>query len=417
MRERHDLSEMDIKQAVLPPNGNGLATVAFTPRWGFLSVFGWKHVEEGVEAWVCDGEVLPSTTIARDLRHIIGHKQFVRRVILHPEPLRVEATAKTSDLLDITLEVSIAYSVVDAVYVAATSEPLVELQEAARGVIMEFAPSHTLLELIQDDSGDTRRALQDRLNKSTVFSGHYAIEEVLSVAPKGDSRLIDIATETRLAEAAAALIEQEGLNQQIAASHELQIEQERLEQEDEFKQRDHERLLESERLKEQGATARAALEAVGQLGRSGVFTPEQMTKFLGGTRELVGGNALTAGDSEPGSAAIRSVKELTAPVGRTVADEEEALESIAQEYGILEYHVFHVGAGIGGASVKFRGSEITFTTDASYPLTAPIATVTSGDGSQLTPAFHWFKGRSTLADAVLAILAKLPSEPPPGGEQ
>ena len=71
-----------LQRSLLPPTGD------------FSGIFGWKHVEAGVEAWVCDGKVIDVTSVARDLRRIIGHKQFVRRVLLHPDRSELKRQAR-----------------------------------------------------------------------------------------------------------------------------------------------------------------------------------------------------------------------------------------------------------------------------------------------------------------------------------
>ena len=106
------------------------------------------------------------------------------------------------------------------------------------------------------------------------------------------------------------------------------------------------------------------LDAVGKLGSAGTFTADQIAQFLGGTSRLVGNTGAPPESLGPGPANAATTQELPQPAGRTVAEEEEALASIAQEYGILDYHVFQTEARITGASVNFRRWEISFTADA-----------------------------------------------------
>lgn len=421
MQENERLAEMDIMAAVRPPNGNGLVTGPFTPHWGLLSVFGWKHVERGAEAWVCDGRVLTATAIARDLAHIIGHKQFIRRVVLNPEPLQVQARGKTVEFLDVALDVSIAYVVRDPIYVAALTDPLTELREAARGVIMQLMPAHTLDEFIQDSTGALRSEIKAALAQSVIFMGRYEIKEVLSVAPSGDSRFTDIAVDIQTAAAQAALIEQKGRNDEIAAGHDLAIQRQKLELEDHFKESEHERVKELKRIEEQGAIARSVIDAVAQLGASGAHRLDEIGKLLTDAHGLLGGptgSGAPAGSGAPlqlDAAAQAAPAPTRGAAGRTPKDEDDALASIAEDYQVLDYHVFAEGGRITGATVKFRRCEIVFTADAQYPQSAPAAEVRSRSGAPAAATFRWVKDRSTLADAVIAILAKLHAAGPEGG--
>ena len=66
------LAEMPIFEVVRMPGGNGLASPTFQVPLNFLSVFGWQHVEQDVEALICDGEVITKTRFTTDWMRIIG---------------------------------------------------------------------------------------------------------------------------------------------------------------------------------------------------------------------------------------------------------------------------------------------------------------------------------------------------------
>jgi hypothetical protein len=409
-----EIQEMPIQQAVTLPGGNGLSSPAFRPTFGFLGTIGWRHVEKGTEAVVCDGQLIESTRLARDLRAIIGHRQFIRRVLLNPEPLEATAEALTSDQLHASLQVSIKYRVIDPVHVASTAAPVAELTNAAQGVLSEFIRSKKLTELIEDSQGLARDELRNRLAASSAVAGHFEIIEVLKALVSGDEGLVDVGRKVRVAEAEADLVDAEGRNAVAQALFDIEIAQGKAELEDELAQREHRRRMETLRAEQQGEVAREAIRTMGQVLSAGMDGAP--------LRELISGSQAASGSRMEWLRPRELEQDLSSAGSETkrpttVQDEEAALDSIVPGVGAVAYDVYASGERITGATLQMRGYEIVFTCDEDYPRTGPVATVRFADGSTRQLETGWIPGFSrVLAQTVPLIVAKIQADFEPGRE-
>ncbi len=402
-----EIAGMRLLEAVNLPGGNGLASPAFqTPSLGFFNLMGWSHVEQGTEALICDGEVITATNLNRDLARMIRHKQFMRRVILHPPPLEVSVDALTADSLQAGLSISFGYTVVDPAYVASMAAPLRELSNVAQGVVAEYIRSKTLEELVTDE-GTTREALQARLSASRSLAGYYEIVEVHKALPHGDERLIAAAIAAQIARANKALIEAQGENALVQAGTDDQIARTKAELANEIAENEHRRAMEQIKLTEQGQTLRAVVDAVGKAHAAGI--PTDMS-VLG---NLLGAFTQPGIHVESGWPATQNAVEppQQLPEGKrdNAAREREALASIADDLGILTFDVVEFESGaISGATVQFRDCELVFTCSKDYPSVAPLVVVRLADGSEVIPKITWMaKLKPMLAHLVPVIVEHL----------
>jgi len=117
-----------IEEAVKENNGgNGLASAPFNPTLKWFNLFGWINVKEPEkEAVVIDGiKTIKKTQLYFAPMRLLGKPLNARRVLLSPSPLvDIKANGLTSDELDLTLVITVKYSVINPAYVASLSAPL-----------------------------------------------------------------------------------------------------------------------------------------------------------------------------------------------------------------------------------------------------------------------------------------------------
>ena len=128
---------------------------AFTPTGILHGIFGWEHVEAGVEAWVCDGKVIDTTSVGRISAGGWGTRGSAAG-LLHPEPLRVEATGERADFSTSRSPPPSLTALLNPVYTAATSAPLTGTGRGNRAgrPYPTLIVSRDLLEWLQDQTGD-----------------------------------------------------------------------------------------------------------------------------------------------------------------------------------------------------------------------------------------------------------------------
>jgi len=252
--------------------GNGLATASYTPSLKFMRILGWLAVRDpDKECIVIDGKhVIKSTQLYFAPMLLIGKPVNARRILLSPTPLEdIKATALTSDQLELTLVVSVKYSVSDPVYVASLSAPISELTNLITGVVVELIHGHTLEDIIKDD-GTLRQMLKQKLGESITIKNFFKIDEVLKALPTGDERIIEIIRKTREAIQKQALIEQEGENKVRAADFDLAIKKAEARLKEEFDQRQHKREMEMLRMQQEYEAVRELMRTIAQVAASGV---------------------------------------------------------------------------------------------------------------------------------------------------
>lgn len=404
MATNQEIAQMPIQQVVLEPGGNGLASPAFQIPLNILSIFGWHNIEQGVEACVCDGVLVPSTKIKAELARMIGRKSFVRRVLLKPAPLEISAKGLTRDQLELTLNVAIKYEVRDPVYVASLSDPLAELKHFFIGITAECLRSRTFEEFISDE-GDVRTDLYHRFQDAFIFSDKYNLGEVLKVIPTGDERLIEITRKTRAAAQTANLVDLEGQNREIEAAHKLNIARGEATLNEEIAQRKHEREKEIRELEAREEIMKTAIAALGKVAEAGI-DPAHVTKevfsavvnSVQNTRLASGTNpALPASPPAPPAVEVNQLER-----------EKLAMASVKTQLGIVTYTILEMQSNIKGAIIQMPGYEIIINCSDAYPQEAPQVTIRMADGSVQTVEGYWISGVSNnLAQALFAIIPQI----------
>lgn len=374
--------------------GNGLASAPFKPYLAFLDLAGWMQIQDpGKECLVIDARttIRKTSPYAAPLR-LIGKPISARRVLLSPAALEdVSATSLTADQLDLTLKVTVKYTVADPAYVASLEAPLSELTNLLTGVIAELVRTRTLEDIVKDD-GALRREIKQRMEESTTIHTRYQVIEVLKALPTGDERLIEIINQTREAVQRRALVDQEGRNQEIIAEYEVAIERSREELRDEFEQREHERGLGTARL-------------VGELGVQ---------------REFMRTIAAFAASAIDPSDAIREIQSMifkerpqeaaALPDSANVVDarmelERRSLERIQGALRIKQFDVTHVQGSPdkpGSAVISLDGFEVLIDCPIGYPDEAPTVCLRL-EGEETPVVVPWREG-SYLSDAATAAV-------------
>ena len=259
------IDPLSISEAVRPEKGgNGLASASYVPALNFLRTLGWLSIkDQDKECIVIDGKhVIRRTSLFFAPMLLVGKPINARRILLSPPPLEdIKATALTSDQLNLTLVVTVKYSVINPVYVASLAAPLAELTNLITGVIVERIHAHTLEDIVKDD-GTLRQMLKRTISESVSIINRFRIDEVLKALPTGDERIIEIIRQTREAIQRKALHEQEGQNREIIAGTELIIKRMQAELEEEFTQKQHQREMEILRLQQQYASMQELMRAI-----------------------------------------------------------------------------------------------------------------------------------------------------------
>lgn len=400
-RTTRDMSTMPIDQVVQLPGGNGLASPAFQAPLNFLGIYGWQHVEQGVEALVCDGEVITKTRFSSDWLSAVGRRRYLRRVLLQPAPLQgIKATALTRDKFNVTLTVSVKYTVGDPVHVASLQDPITEISGALIGCASELARSMTL-EGILGDTGEMRHDLQQRLGSEPGLAGWYHIVQVLSITAQGDERVLEVDRQRRVVEGERGLVNARGENDLIAAQYAAQITAGQARIEEMRADRAHAREMEKLTAEFAAQGQQALFAALGSVAAAGM-DPGRLAEVFRSTPQIAAGQpAMAARKALPDGAELREDPARTDPVER----ERALLASIQTSGHIQSFDVFGSGGNLEGVIVQTGRYEVVMTCPTDYPSVPPEALVRYQDGTSFTPTVPWIVGVSeSLAQVLLAVL-------------
>lgn len=414
MRRDEDLFRLPINQVVKLEGGNGLASPAFHAPLTFLGAFGWQHVEEGVEALVCDGEVVPRTHFTTDWLRTLGRRKFLRRVQLQPAPLTdVRATALTSDQIELTLTVSVKYEVVDPGYVASLQDPIGELTNLVIGCAAEFIRSKSFESTVGDE-GRLRPLLKQVLEREPSIRGRYSIVQILKALPSGDDRLIEIVRQRRIAAAEHGLTEERGKNRLIEAQYDQQIAARKADLQEMMADRQHGRQMEELHAKLAAETQQSFLQAFADIAAAGM-DPSKLAPLLTSDRSSVKtqGRGLLEDRSQPIPESNRG-GDQDSPVER----ERAALASVQAAGHIDSFELLLAGGELVGAIATAPSYEVVLRCGETYPADAPEVTVRFKDGSSFSPSLHWISGvNNMLAQALVAVLPQANQRAPEGNDQ
>lgn len=413
MRSPQEIATMPLSEAVRLPGGNGLASPAFRLSLGLLGVIGWQHVEEGVEALICDGERVGKTRLTAEVLRLIGRRRFLRRVMLQPAPLAdVRATALTMDQLQMTLVVSVKYTVTDPAHVASLQDPMSELTDALVGIVSEYIRSKRCADIVSDVGG-LREELKYYLQQSPVFGQYYGVTAVLKALPSGDDRLFEIERKKRIELGRQVLVDLEGENRARAAEYDQQIAARAAQLQDGIAQRDHDRQMEMRRAELQAQTDQTLIQAISQVAAAGMDPSKALTPLIERGQQASGGEVpshlLGRGDSphQPQPKEGQSRVEI----------ERAALSSIQTNGQIESFQVYGSPDRLDGATVQTSGYEIVLTCLEDYPRQAPTVEVRYRNGQVFEPKLIWIPGVSnSLAQAVASVIPQVPDEEDPGSD-
>lgn len=404
------IETMVIVEAVKSQNGgNGLATISYTPSLKFMQILGWLAVrDQNKECIVIDSKhVIKRTQLYFAPMRLIGKPISARRILLSPAPIEnIAATALTSDKLQLTLVVSIKYSVSNPAYVASLSAPILEITNLITGVVVELIHGHTLEDMVKDD-GTLRKMLKEEIGKSITIKNFFKIDEVLKALPTGDERIIEIDRKKKEAAERQSLIEQEGQNKNLTAQYDRIIKMGELQLEDEFTQRNHAREKELRELDSHTDITKTVIETFGEMAESGI-DPSNMTKeFFDCISERN-----TTGRIASGSHALSKDENLLVTVPTTDKNqldiEKIALANIKNKLGIITYEVIESQSKLKGATIQMADYEIIFQCGENYPEEQPKATVRFSNGTTQTMDGYWISGVSnSLAQALLVVIHQI----------
>jgi len=393
------IDPLSISDAARPDKGgNGLSSASYVPSLNFLRTLGWLSIKDSdKECIVIDGRhVIRRTRLFFAPMLLVGKPINARRVLLSPPPLEdIKATALTSDQLNLTLVVTVKYSVIDPIYVASLAAPLAELTNLITGVIVERIHAHTLEDIVKDD-GTLRQMLKRTLSESVSIKNHFRIDEVLKALPTGDERIIEIIRQTREAIQKQALIDQEGQNRERVATVDLAIKKKEAELEEEFTQRQHRRDMEILHLQQEYEAMRELMRTIAQVAASGVNPGPAIREI----RAIL---------SETKPEAVASLPPEV-PESLSLFHQEHAnLQAVQDKLGYKSFYLQPLAGNAdqpGSAVVKFHEYTIQVDCPAEYPAVAPQVVLQPSQGDSAEIAVPWFAG-SNLIDAVTAAVMQV----------
>ncbi len=383
-----------IEEAVKENNGgNGLASSPFNPTLKWFNLLGWINVKEPEkEAVVIDGiKTIKKTQLYFAPMRLLGKPLNARRVLLSPSPLvDIKANGLTSDELDLTLVITVKYSVINPAYVASLSAPLSELKDIITGTLIEQIHSSTLEDIVKDD-GTLRLAIKAQLDTSSTIINNYKIEGVLKALPTGDERIIEIIRQTREAYQKKALLTQEGQNKVIAAGYDIEIEKAKVTLQEEIKQLQFEREKELLKLTSEFQVMQETMRSIAQIAASGV-SPAAALKEI---RTL-----FVEREQEPIQALLRHSDEPLIKI------EQEQLQSISEKFGFKSF-ILEPYPGKneqpGKAVIVLDDYSILLNCSPEYPSVPPTVQMKIEGISPIELIVAWFSG-SNLGDAVTSAI-------------
>jgi len=203
------------------------------------------------------------------------------------------------------------------------------------------------------------------------------------------------------------LIEVEGENREIEASHNLAIAREKANLEELQAQWKHEREKEIRELEARSEIMKATISTLGEVAKSGI-DPTKLTKEVISTLvDRVPTIKLTSGQKpilpdvqEPVPTNVRNQLEI----------EKSALASIKSYLEIVTFELLEsqTKTNVKGAVIQMPAFQIVFKCSDSYPQEAPQVTVHFHDGRTETLEVCWIPGVSnSLAQALLVIVPQI----------
>jgi hypothetical protein len=394
--ERNPAADRPISEAVKATlGGNGLASEPVEPYLAFFDLAGWIQIKEpDKECLVIDAKyVIRNTRLYAAPLRLLGKPISARRVLLSPAPLNdVSAEALTADHLNLTLKVSVKYTVADPAYVAGLEDPLSELNNLLTGASAEYIRSQTLEGIVRDD-GTLRRDLKRRMEESETIRSRYHVIEVLKALPTGDERMIEIIRQTREAIQRQALVEQESKNLQVAADYELAARRAREELRDEFEQRQHVRDLELNHLHNQFELQREVMRSIAAIAASGI----NPTAAIREIRSLVLEDRREELDALPNDVVITDEQ---------IDVERRSLERIQTALAIRQFALEPVPGSPGkpaSARIDLDDFSVLINCPIGYPSQEPSVRIRLGENGETPIIVPWREG-SNLADATTAAV-------------
>jgi hypothetical protein len=371
--------------------GNGLATNSYIPTLRILGILGWLSVSEpDKECIVIDGkQVIRRTQLYFAPMLLLGKPVNARRILLTPAPLEdIKAASLTSDQLDLTLVISVKYSISDPIYVASLSAPISELNNLITGVIVEQVHKQTLETIVKDD-GTLRSMLKQSLEDSVSIKNYFKIDEVLKALPTGDERIIEIIRKTREALQKKALIEQEGQNKVLAADFDVAIQKAEAQLKEEFDQKQHIRDMEILQKQQEYEAVRELLRSIAQIAASGVNPAPAIREI----RSIL---------SETKSESVPSLPSSLPKTISLINKEQINLAELQDKIGFKSYDLQpHANKDDqpGFLIVHFNDFKLMIDCGEKYPVIAPQVTLHTNQGSISKITIPWFAG-SNLTDVV-----------------
>lgn len=397
----YQLSSMSIHEVVNLPGGNGLASPAFHAPLNFLGIFGWHHVENGVEVLLCDGQEVTKTYFTTDWLHAIGRRTFLRRVLMQPPPLTdVKAKALTNDQLQLTLELSVKYNVLDAQYVAAVQDPLSELRDTVIGCASELIramPFNTIV----SDTGMIRNRLKLMLDSEPSIRGHFSIVQILKAIPTGDERLIEVARQTTIEQGKQGLVTAEGENKLIGAQYQEQIDRQQAQLAEERANLQHARDMESDQMRLIAETQQVFFKTLGEVAKGGI-DPSVLLESASKIPQMMNPPQQTSTPNRALTGTTTTQQSTTV----NIVEEERIELQMLQEAGQIEtFNILSSGEKFNGAIVQTKKYEIIFTCSDTYPNAPPDVVVRYQDGRKMTPNLTWIpRINASIAKAVVTVM-------------
>ena len=394
--EQDPKEKLSISEVVKPQNGgNGLASVAYSPTLPYMGIFGWLEVKDpDKECIVVDGKYkLKRTQLFFAPMVLFGKPINARRILLSPPPLEdIKGTAITKDRLELTLLVSVKYSITNPVYIASLSAPLSELNNLITGVIVEQIHAHTLEDIVIDD-GTLRSMLEKRISESSSIKNNFKIDEVLKAIPTGDERIIEIIRQTKEATQKQALIEQEGQNRVKMANFDIDIKKKEAQLKEDYDQKQHNREMEMLRMQQEYESVREIMRAIAQVVASGVNPAPAVREIR---------SILSQTRAEPSPKLPKVVVEITDLIHK----EQNNLESVQSKLGYKSFEIQPCEEKIdqpGCVTIQLDNYSVKIDCTSEYPDVAPQVFIQRDSGNTSNVTIPWYAG-SNLVDAATAAV-------------
>lgn len=382
---------LEIEEAVKEARGgNGLASAPFSPTLGFLNLVGWINVKSPQkECVVIDGvKVIERTQLFFAPMRLFGKPINARRVLLNPDPLTVSEDGKTLDHYDLTLNLTVSYSVIDPTYVSSLSDPLKEFTDFVKGRIVEIIGKNEVIPLIQNET-ENRRELTEKISQSLPVKGHYQAS-VIKTDPTGDNKILEIKRKIKEETLSQEKYDLEGRNKVATAGYDLQIKQMNAEFDEVLKQKEFDRVKQLREMEANYEMLRDIFQAVAQIS-------------------AVSGNA---------SGALKEIRSLISqtsqqPMTLLINSAEKSLiereiDSINSNREKFKFKDFEVNSNSqkadhpGSARFTFEDKIIEMNCPVNYPIDGPEIVLKAGSNSKKLN-IQWFPNSNLLYALSAAI--------------